>query len=70
MDHKDPVSGKSSIETHTPKVVKVWCAPKDHYFEDQQGSKRIAICKECGYEINYVLGLQKIERGKLLDLKM
>lgn len=67
-ERKDPITGKSSIEEHTPKLVQEWCPPDKHYFVMDDPRSRIIVCKHCKYEAKFVLGMQKLVDGKIVEL--
>lgn len=66
QDYKNQVTGEHSVKSHTPK--KVWEACSDHYFIED-GNSRSIKCNKCGFGKRYVLGMQKLENGKLVDIK-
>lgn len=61
---KDPITGESSLQNHTVRVVQTWCKPSDHYF-DQSEDVRLATCTKCGYSVPIVIGYHQIIDGHL-----
>lgn len=61
-------TGESSIKEISPKVAKLYCKPSKHYFIPISKSSRECICKRCGIGAKYVLGLHKLEKGKITSL--
>jgi hypothetical protein len=59
-------TGESSIKEHKLKVVWRSCKPDKHYFE--LTGNREATCSKCGFVRNFVLGLEKLEDGKIVRL--
>lgn len=64
----NPITGESSLREHTPKVIKEWCLPDEHYFVMKDPRDRILICDKCKYEAKFVLGMQKLIDGKLVEI--
>ena len=60
----NPDTGKSSLETHTLRVVKTWCKPTEHYFESSD-DVRLVTCKNCDYSTPFVIGYHQLNSGKL-----
>jgi hypothetical protein len=60
-------TGESSINSITPKTIKVYCKPEDHYFVPITPESRECICSKCGQGAYYVLGLQYIVDGKIVN---
>lgn len=42
----DPVTGESSLQEHTPRVIWKSCTPENHYYEHDKN--RDYTCKNCG----------------------
>lgn len=61
-------TGQHSYTEHEPKLAKQWCRDDDHYYEAKNPSSRTVLCNKCGKEATYVLGLQKLEAGKIITL--
>lgn len=66
QDYKNPTTGEHSVKVHTPR--KVWEGCTDHYFIEE-GNSRSVKCNKCGFGKRYVLGLQRLVDGKLIDIK-
>lgn len=63
-------TGESSIKEHILKVVKEWCAPKDHHFVLENPRSRTVVCNKCQYEAKFILGMQSLVDGKLIDISI
>lgn len=61
-------TGQHSYAEHEPKLIKQWCKDDDHYYEAKNPQSRTVLCNKCGKETYYVLGLQKLEAGKIITL--
>lgn len=57
--------GRSSLLTHTPKVV--WTSCKECHFE-LTGNREVT-CKFCGSFKKIVLGMQILQDGKVVNLR-
>lgn len=62
----DSQTGRSSIQEHKLKVIWTGCKEDEHEFE--LSGNREVTCKKCGYIKNFVLGLQKFENGKIIEV--
>lgn len=60
VEREDPVTGESSLKTHKPRLIQQICETHKESVVKDWG-KRTATCKECGQEINFVLGRDKVE---------
>ena len=60
-------TGESSISDITPKVTNTFCKQNNHYFETVSPSSRDLVCKKCGQGSYYVLGLQSLKDGKVIN---
>lgn len=65
-EHKDPVTGKSSLSGDIiPKVVKTYCKKDEHVYK-LVGNRELE-CAKCGMGSKYVPGLHVLTpEGKLL----
>ncbi len=63
---KDPVSGKSSLSEHTPRVIATYCKEDDHYFE-VDFKLREATCRKCGIKSKFIVGRHELKDGKLTN---
>lgn len=59
-------TGESSIKEHKLKVIWTGCKEDEHNFE-LTGNREVT-CKKCGYIKNFVLGIQKLENGKIVEV--
>ena len=66
-EYIDTQTGESSIKEHKLKVVWKSCKPDKHSFE--LSGNREVTCKKCGYMREFVLGLEKLQDGKIVRLK-
>ena len=57
---------ESSIKEITPKTIKSYCKPSKHYFVPISSSSRECLCRKCGIGATYILGLQKLVKGKII----
>lgn len=64
---KNTDTGESSIKEHKLKVVWKGCKGGNHFFELSEN--REVTCNKCGFIRNFVLGIEKLEKGKLIELK-
>lgn len=64
--YKNNVTGETSVKEH--ELKKVWQSCSNHFFVEE-GSSRNVKCKYCGLGKRYVLGMQKLDNGKLVDIK-
>lgn len=62
----DSETGRSSIQEHELKVIWTGCKEDEHEYE-LTGNREVT-CKKCGYIKNFVLGLQKLENGKIVEV--
>lgn len=61
-------TGEHSIKKHELKLVKQWCKKEDHEYEEVDHRTHEIVCKKCGHETRYVLGICKLIDGKLLTI--
>lgn len=66
-EHVNSETGESSYREHTLSTIATYCRPKDHYFEASSPSSREVVCKKCGFISSYILGLQILQDGKIID---
>ena len=60
---------ESSIKHIEPTIVKSYCRAKKHYFVALSPSSRECVCRKCGIGATYVLGLQRLVKGKIISLQ-
>lgn len=65
-EHINTTTGESSIKEHKPKEVWRSCKPNEHYFE--LSGNREATCRKCKMVKPFVLGIEKLEDGKIVRL--
>ncbi len=63
------VDGRSSLTEHELKTVWVSCPPKEHYFELTDSGKRECTCNKCGFITTFIVGLQSLSDGKIINLR-
>lgn len=68
-EYVDTDTNKSSIQYHEPKVIETYCKPQDHFFMNESGHSREVYCIKCGMIATYVLGLQKLINGKIVNIE-
>lgn len=61
-------TNESSIALHTPKEIQTFCKPSDHNFKQISSTTREVVCSKCGMITTYILGLQKLQGGKIVDI--
>lgn len=64
-EYENKDTGERSLKTHKPKVVKQWCDRKKHIFKIRDVGKRLAVCKECGQELNFIVGVHRVEKDRV-----
>lgn len=62
-------NNESSVKQHTLKTVKEYCKNKKHYFILESPSSRNVICRKCGLGATFILGLHKLENGKIITIQ-
>ena len=66
QDVVDPNTGRHSLnENIQPKVIAKSCG--DHYFVEE-GNTRFIYCTKCGFGGKYILGVHRLEDGKLVKI--
>jgi hypothetical protein len=65
----DPITGKSSLQTHEVKTLKVGCKENEHNFVFSGGSLREAVCSKCQLISSFILGYHDIKDGKIVVRK-
>lgn len=65
-EYENTKTGEKSLKTHTPKIVKQWCADTQHYFMIVDMGKRVAECKKCKKETTFIVGKDDIEGDRVL----
>lgn len=68
-EYVDPETNKSTITEHKVKVIAEYCKPEDHYFKPVSATKRELECTKCGFITTYILGPQKLVKGKIITTK-
>lgn len=68
QDWVNTKTGEHSVKRHELRVVKQWCKQKDHNYVLKNGKTRLVECSHCGHERTFVLGMQKLENGKIIDI--
>lgn len=63
------VDGKSSLTEHTLKTVWESCEEKDHEFELTNSGKRECTCTKCGFVTRFIVGMQALVDGKIVNLR-
>lgn len=66
---KNDTTGEESIKEHEVKVVKTWCADKQHIYDNSIPANRIITCKKCGQEAKFIVGIHELDNGKLITRK-
>lgn len=66
--HEDE-HGNSTLRTHTPRVVWQSCPKNRCYFELTDSPKRECTCRKCGSIVYFVLGIQNLIDGKIVNLR-
>lgn len=61
-------TGEHSVKIHELKVVKTWCKEGECFFVTKGPASRDVECNKCGREGHYILGMQKLENGKIISL--
>lgn len=67
-DEVNPNTGEHSLQEHKPKLIATYCRQEDHYWEAKTPSSRDIKCNKCGMDSYYILGLHKLEDGKVIHL--
>lgn len=62
-------TGESSIKEHKLKTIWISCPPKKCYYELTNPSTRECTCTKCGSIYNFVLGMQILQNGKIVNLR-
>lgn len=63
----NPETGENSITEHKPKLIIQFCKQQDHYFELISPTSRQLKCKKCSMETYFILGLQQLIDGKVIN---
>jgi hypothetical protein len=66
-EEKFDEDGRSSLQSHTPRVVWTSCKAKDHHYE--LTGNRECTCTKCGSIATIVLGMQILTDGKIIQLR-
>ena len=67
-DIVNPETGEHSLKYHTLKTVWTSCKKDDHYFEVPEPRIREAVCKYCAFIKPFILGMQIVKDGKVLEI--
>lgn len=62
-EHIDPKTGESSLKTHTLTKISRFDTC-DHYFIPVDSGRSVQ-CKHCGFGQPFILGKQKLVKGKI-----
>ena len=62
-------NGKSSLTEHKPKLIWQSCEDSDHFFELTDSPKRECTCNKCGFITTFIVGLQNLIDGKIVNLR-
>ena len=63
------VDGKSSLTEHKLKTVWESCPDGEHEFKLTNSAQRECICTKCGFITTFVLGMQILLDGKIVNLR-
>lgn len=69
QEHINSETGESSIKEHTLKTVWQSCPKGECYFELTDSPKRECTCNKCGSVRTFIVGLQSLVDGKIVDLR-
>ena len=61
--------GRSSLTVHEPKLIWQSCEYKDHHFELTNPGLRECTCNKCGFITTFIVGLQKLVDGKIIQIR-
>lgn len=67
-EYVDSETNKSSIELHTPKTVATYCKHSEHTFKHENSHSSDVYCTKCGALTHYILGMQKLVDGKIVNV--
>lgn len=62
-------NGNSSYKEHTLKTVWQSCPKDECYFELTNSPQRECTCKKCGVITTFIVGLQTLRDGKIINLR-
>jgi hypothetical protein len=65
----DTRSNRSSYQEHELKTVWESCPKAECYFELTDSPKRECTCNKCGAIAHFVLGMQALKDGKIINLR-
>lgn len=68
QEYVNPETKESSIKEHTLKTVWESCPPKECCWNLTDSPKRELTCMKCGAKTTFIVGLQKLVDGKLIDV--
>jgi len=63
-NYVNPDTGEESVKEHELKVVKQWCA--EHRFSGEIPANRMITCLDCGQEVLFVVGRDRMENGRVV----
>lgn len=61
--------GESSLKIHEPRLVWQSCESNDHFFELTNPGRRECTCKKCQFMTTFIVGLQALVDGKIIDVR-
>lgn len=62
-------NGNSSLRIHEPKLIWQSCPRGECYFELTNSPRRECTCNKCGKIVTFIVGLQALVDGKIVDLR-
>ncbi|GEM_PF-1872885 len=69
QDIENPQTGERSLHEHTLKTVWESCPKDECYFELTDSGKRECTCNKCGAIRYFVVGIQTLLDGKIVNLR-
>lgn len=67
-NEKNPETGEQSLtENIVPRHLSTFCKQGEHYFELENPRSRNVVCTKCGQGAMFVLGMQKLVDGKIVN---
>lgn len=67
-DYVNDQTGEHSVKEHKLKTIWKSCRPNGHHYE--LSGNREVTCEKCGYVKPFVLGLEKLVDGKLVEINI
>lgn len=68
QEYVNKQTGESSLKEHKLKVVTKWCHQKKCIWRHSDEDYRTLVCKKCGRERPFVVGLHKLVKGKIVEI--